>query len=361
MPGHASADRVSEATPPKTRARSGFPVFVVGCHRSGTNLLYDTLLSAGGFAVYRGYLPVYKILIPRCGPLSNASNRAHAVDLFLRSKGFRRSGLDAAAIGAKLQQSASTGGDFLRIVMDEIARTQDAQRWAIYDPDYVLHIPRIKRDLPNALFLHIIRDGRDIALSLSKMGGFRPFPWSSSSRGPLETAVYWKWVVEKGREYGRAFPDSYLEVHYEDLVQQPERALSSISEFIDQDLDYARIQQEGLGRLRDSNSSFLQDAGPAAQSPVNRWRERLSRAQIARIEALVGDCLQQTGYELVTSPGERRRETGDKVMEAFYPGFLNAKFWAKMNTPIGRWSNLSALELDHPAEQDSLAEPADQG
>src|SRR5579872_1636455 len=45
-------------------ARSQCPVFVMGCHRSGTNFLYDTLLSAGGFAIYRGYLPVYKILTP---------------------------------------------------------------------------------------------------------------------------------------------------------------------------------------------------------------------------------------------------------------------------------------------------------
>src|SRR5690242_13030155 len=55
------------------RAKS--PVFVMGCHRSGTNLLYDTLLSAGGFAVYTGYLPVHKILIPRFGPFHKLENR----------------------------------------------------------------------------------------------------------------------------------------------------------------------------------------------------------------------------------------------------------------------------------------------
>ena len=142
---------MSGANSAGTRARSSFPVFVVGCHRSGTNLLYDTLLSAVGFAIYRGYLPVYKILIPRCGPLSNPSNRRQAIDLFLRSKGYRRSELEAEPLAEKLQQGAHTGGDFLRIVMEEITQRQGAQRWAIYDPDYVLHIPRIKRDLPNAV------------------------------------------------------------------------------------------------------------------------------------------------------------------------------------------------------------------
>ena len=65
--------------------RSKCPVFIVGCHRSGTNLLYDTLLSAGGFAVYRGYLPVHKILIPRVGPLDKLENRQKAMDLWVQS------------------------------------------------------------------------------------------------------------------------------------------------------------------------------------------------------------------------------------------------------------------------------------
>src|ERR1700733_11296539 len=74
------------------------PVFVMGCHRSGTNLLYDTLLSAGGFAVYRGYLPVYKILIPRFGSLENPRNRKKIVDVWMRSKGFARAGVEAGPL-----------------------------------------------------------------------------------------------------------------------------------------------------------------------------------------------------------------------------------------------------------------------
>src|SRR5215467_15522927 len=81
--------------------RSKCPVFVVGCHRSGTNLLYDTLLSAGDFAVYRGYLPIYKMLTPRFGKLDKPENRKKIVDTWRRSKGFRRSGLDAQQLTAK--------------------------------------------------------------------------------------------------------------------------------------------------------------------------------------------------------------------------------------------------------------------
>ena len=71
---------------PSDRKRS--PVFVMGCHRSGTNLLYDMLLSAGGFAIYRGSLPVYETLIPRFGSMEHRSNREKLVRTWLRSRGF---------------------------------------------------------------------------------------------------------------------------------------------------------------------------------------------------------------------------------------------------------------------------------
>src|SRR5277367_4590312 len=115
-PGWRKSPKSNSAIERKTR-----PVFVIGCHRSGTNLLYDTLLSAGGFAVYRGYLPVYKMLIPRFGSLARPDNRKRAVEAWVRSKGFRRSGIDAEQLTLKMLDECRTGGDFIRIVMSQIA------------------------------------------------------------------------------------------------------------------------------------------------------------------------------------------------------------------------------------------------
>lgn len=156
---------------PATERRRA-PVFVVGCHRSGTNLLYDTLLSAGGFALYRGYLPIYKMLIPKFGRIDDPGNRAKIVQAWMHSKGFRRSGLDAKMLSSDLFANCRSGGDFMRTVMDKIATDQGVPRWAVYDPDNVLYMSRIKADLPGALFLHIVRDGRDVALSLRKWEAF---------------------------------------------------------------------------------------------------------------------------------------------------------------------------------------------
>lgn len=337
---------MTETTGQSSLARSRRPVFVMGCHRSGTNLLYDTLLSSGGFAVYRGYIPVYKILIPRFGSLENPDNRRKIAEVWLRSKGFRRSGLDATAVTEKVRQECRTGGDFIRITMDEVARNQNAARWAMYDPDTVLHVTRVKRDIPEALFVHIIRDGRDIALSLKAMGGFRPLPWDRSGRRSLlATAAYWQWMVCRGREYGRAIPDDYIEIRYEDLVGDPSGTLAKLGAFLDHELDHETIRRTSLGRLRESNSSFRGMHGEEQVSPVQRWKQRISEQEIARLEALVGGCLEECGYELHTPEAERRAGLGEKAMLGTYNAFLSTKLWLKIETPVGRFANMEALEL----------------
>jgi Sulfotransferase family len=319
----------------------------MGCHRSGTNLLYDMLLSSGGFAIYRGFLPIYKILIPRFGSVDRRANRENILETWLRSKGFRRTGLDAEQLSARILNDCRTGGDFIRIVMDGVAQSQHVQRWAMYDPDNVLHIERLKRDIPNALFVHIIRDGRDIALSLKKMGGFTPMPWDRGETDSLvATALYWEWMVDQGRARGRRFPADYVEIRYEDLVTKPHETLARLGGFLDHDLNYDRIQQAGLGRLSETNSSFREEGAKEKLNPLGRWKERLGQADVAAIEATVGECLKGNGYELSLPAAERRRSLRQSWMRAMYPAFLGGKLWLKLHTPIGRLANMSALELE---------------
>ncbi|MGA7291960.1 MAG: sulfotransferase [Terriglobales bacterium] len=332
--------------------RKHAPVFVMGCHRSGTNLLYDMLLSSGGFAIYRGFLPIYKILIPRFGSMGNRANRENILATWLRSKGFRRTGLDAHQLSARILNECRSGGDFIRIVMNTIAENQQVQRWAVYDPDNVLHVERVKRDIPNALFVHIIRDGRDIALSLKKMGGFTPLPWDRGQTDSLvATSLYWKWMVHQGRAHGRKFPADYIEIRYEDLVTSPHETLGRLGIFLDHDLEYDRIQRTGLGRLSETNSSFREEGGRGKLNPLGRWKERLAQTDVAAIEGTVGDCLEENGYELSLPESERHCGMRQLGMRRMYPAFLGGKLWLKLHTPVGRLANMSALELeDEPVQ-----------
>jgi hypothetical protein len=279
--------------------------------------------------------------------MDNRANREKIAQTWLRSKGFRRTGLDAEQLSARILKECRNGGDFIRVVMDSVANTQHLQRWAVYDPDNVLHVERVKRDIPNALFVHIIRDGRDIALSLKKMGGFAPLPWDRGQTESLvATSLYWEWMLRKGREHGRRFAADYIEIRYEDLISNPKDVLGKLGGFLDHDLDYDRIQRAGLGRLSETNSSFREEGDSETIKPLGRWKERLAPVDVAAIEATVSECLQENGYELSLPANERRRTFRQSWMRSEYPTFLNTKLWLKLNTPVGRFSNMSALELE---------------
>ena len=254
-------------------------------------------------------------------------------------------------LSSRILNQCRNGGDIIRVVMDAVAESQGVPRWAAYNPDNVLHMERLKASIPNALFLHIIRDGRDIALSLKKMGGFSPLPWDcSETRSLVATALYWEWMVRQGRDHGRKFPADYIEFRYEDLITNPHETLGKIGGFLDHDLDYDRIQRAGLGRLSETNSSFREEGAKDKINPLGRWKERLSHTEIAAIEATVGECLEQTGYTLSLPEGERTPGMREWAKRALYRCFLNTKMWLKLNTPAGRMVNLSVLELeDGPA------------
>src|SRR5262249_52906787 len=107
-----------------TTARSRAPVFVLGSPRSGTTLLYHMLLSAGNFAVYRTESNVFNLLEPRFGDLSVARNRKRLLEAWVGSKLFTASNLDKDEITARIMAECRNGGEFLRVVMSEIARKQ---------------------------------------------------------------------------------------------------------------------------------------------------------------------------------------------------------------------------------------------
>src|SRR5271154_6231024 len=139
-------------------ARSKAPVFVLGCGRSGTKFLYHTLLSAGGFAVYHAESNAFNLLGLRFGDLANRDNRRQLLDEYFKSKLFRRTGLDRIDIERRVMEDCSNAGDFLRIVMEAVSRKQGVERWAECTPLHLLYLPLIKKVIPEALVVHIIRD-----------------------------------------------------------------------------------------------------------------------------------------------------------------------------------------------------------
>lgn len=334
---NATQRLLSELLPASSRSTA--PVFVVGCPRSGTTYLYHVLLSAGNFAVYRAESQVFHLLEPRFGDLTISENKKRLLAAWFNSRLFKATGLDARLVEEKVLRECRNGGDFLRIVMEEMARQQSVKRWADCEPDHVLYLPRIKQTIPNALVIHIIRDGRDVALSMEKQGWPSQLPWDKSERR-MAGGLYWEWMTRTGRRDGVQLGSDYCEVRYEDLVSKPRETLAQLSSFIGQELDYDEIQKVAIGSVSKPNTSFQ---GESSFVPVKRWERFYTPEQLAMFDGLVGEALRELGYEPLAGAGI---SLGLALFRAQYRALFETKHYARTKTPLGRLfitSNLSKM------------------
>lgn len=231
-------------------------------------------------------------------------------------------------------------GDFLRLVMEEVARVQNVPRWADCTPEHLLYMEEIKRQIPDALFIHIIRDGRDVALSYVKQGWSYPLPWDRKERLGV-AGLYWEWMVRKGRQQGKHLGADYQEVRFEDLVRDPQQTLSRLGNFIKHDLDYDRIRRAGIGSVTQPNSSFTGESEETFD-PVERWKTKMSSQQIAAFEDLVGDLLKELEYPVGSESRPSLRATR---LRTSYFAMFEAKRWIKDHTPLGRLVRLGRIEI----------------
>ena len=295
------------------------------------------ILSSGGFAVYPEESHVFSLIVPKFGSLSRRKTRQRLMKRWLKSKYFDHSGLAADMIEKKIVEECHNGGDFLRIVMEEIARKQNVNRWADTTPAHLLYIPAIKKAFPDALIIHSIRDGRDVALSMDKLHWIPPFPWDKQN-SLMAQGLYWEWIVRNGRKHGRMFSDDYMEVRFEDLIRHPHETLATIGRFIEHELNYDEIRRVGLGSVSNPNTSFRTEVAGGQFSPIDRWKQSFLPAQVEMFEGLVGPFLKELGYALTSSSPSGLPSVRLRTVRAFYLSNFSTKLWLRSNTPLGRFT-----------------------
>lgn len=178
-------------------------------------------------------------------------------------------------------------------------------RWGDKTPLYCKCMDAIREILPECRFIHIIRDGRDAALSLRRM--------HFSPGLEIETqAAYWRDCVLTARRAGANHSD-YLEVRYEDLILNPRKTLHQICTFIDLEYDDAMLHyytrsperiKEHKGRptllltqeqrIRQQQHTTL----PLDPARVFAWKSAMSVEERERFQIVAGDLLSDLGYEM---------------------------------------------------------------
>jgi len=249
------------------------------------------------------------------------------VDDIARTSRFRDWGLTKRSV---LEQVRELKPDSLAATVEAVfvayAREQHKPRWGDKTPGYSLDLPLLAGLWPEARFVHIIRDGRDVALSFLELG--------SGARRLLEAAAAWSNRVRKARADGMALGDErYLEVRYEDMVADPERVVRAVCrhirlDFRPQMLDYST----GVDRLIPKSERHLHRnlARPPTKG-LRDWRLQMSSTDVQLFEAVAGAELVEFGYERAApaiAAGPRVRAYAGLVGNALTRASWATRRWA---------------------------------
>ena len=272
---------------------------VVGVGRSGTTLLRLMLDAHPELSIPEetGFL-LPLVAAVRAGEHVDAVRFAEIVTSYPTWPDLATDAEDLTAALHRLDPFSVSAGtrEFFR----RYAAARGKSRWGDKTPVYGQFVPEVLGVLPEAHFVHIVRDGRDVALSLRST-------WFSPGRDATELGRHWMGQVRTTRHQAAGLA-GYTEVRYEDLVADPEAVLRRVCAAIELDydpamLDYHRGALTRLGEMRErvlpdgvtvSRERRLANHAETSRPPdparAGRWRAEMSLAEQDAFTAVAGPC-----------------------------------------------------------------------
>ena len=272
------------------------PVIVLGVGRSGTTLLRVMLDRNSTLAI-----PYESFFVPQ---LAHRHGRRPKLDDFLDDLGRLRTlydwGIKPDDVRPRLHEGMTTS-EAIAAIFETYAERQGKERWGDKTPLYMQQLRLLEGLFPDAVWVHLVRDGRDAALSFLELPeGFSGKTWAQP-RTVAQFAARWRTEILAAQRLGRHAGGRYLELRYEDLVDEPERWLRGVCE-------HASLpwEPEMLDHTRPSDTAHMPEHRNLAQPPtpgLRDWRSQMSRDDALAFEHVAGDVLQSFGYELL-EPGD---------------------------------------------------------
>jgi hypothetical protein len=275
-------------------------LFIVGCPRSGTTLLQRMVNAHRQIAVTPETHWIARYFERRLGVSPEGLVTPQLTTLLMNHRRFPELGIERETLkglttGAQPQPYA----DFVGSLFDLYGSRQGKAIVGDKTPKYVREIPTLHALWPSAKFVHIIRDGRDVSLSVldwergEKAAG-RFTTWDEDRVST--TAFFWEWNVSLGRvSSAQLGPSLYHEVRYESLVKDPGGVCAGLCRFLGVPYDEAMIQfYEGRTRTEpglDSKTAWL-----PPKAGLRDWKSQMPMADVELFEAVAGDLLDELGY-----------------------------------------------------------------
>ena len=293
----------------KSDGAEGPPVpFIVGVGRSGTTMLRLMLDAHPELAI-----PPETHFVPDLIEAINAGGSpSEAVEVMQSVRQWGDLGMDPDEVTDRLEALEDwNAGNALRSFYGIYLERQGKPRWGEKTPAYVKKMRLIEKTLPEARFIHVIRDGRDVALSRWKR------TLGEGERAPAaQVADGWQRRIRRAQKQGKRLRH-YMELRYEDLVAETEPNLRRVAEFIELDWDpvmlryYERAADRMAEMARDLPAADGKPTRPGDErmqahamtqkppdpSAMYRWKERMEPEDVAAFDAVAGELLRELGYE----------------------------------------------------------------
>lgn len=303
------------------------PFFIVGSPRSGTTLLQMLLDARPPLSIppESHLFDHFSDLVDFYGDLNREQNLKKFVRDLLGDERIKRWGLKvtAAEFCGSLKERSFRG--IISHLFGLYAAGQHKSRWGDKTPEHTLYLEQIRRIFPEARFIHLVRDGRDVAESLGRVF-FGP-PTID------QKAVLWKRYVNAFEDFYACHPDLCLTVHYEALALNPALVLRQVLEFLGEEAGEisAALPDTPLKQvyLNTDDGAHHSLKNPVTDQKVGIFRKGLSRRQIEIFESIAGTELKKYGYPLDSS-GPLRARFHEKIIFWTVHQF---RFLKKLNHP----------------------------
>jgi len=268
------------------------PFFVVGAGRSGTTLL--RLILAGHSRLHIPPETWFLVPLVRNFPLTGALTQPQ-FERAIETMVWHERWLDMNLAEDELRRKAAallqpTLVDLIDLVYRHLLSASGKQLLGDKTPHYFAIVPELAMLYPGAKFIHLVRDGRDVAISWIDAGWQRYY----------EPGFEWPAAMAALRRDHAAYTENVLTVRYEDLVHQPVETASHICDFLGETFEPAMLAWQERTELVASRDRYLhtQLQRPLSDDAIAVWRRRLSAVECFAIEACLHHELAQSHYEL---------------------------------------------------------------
>ena len=279
---------------------SNAPIFVVGHPRSGTTLL-RLILDAHPRIVIppEGHLVSLLTRAERkYGKLSEAANFEQLVDRIVAKKRMAEWKIDVEDARRRCLAGPHTPGGLFASLMTIWTERSGKPRWGEKTPGTYRFLPEVNRWFPDCQVLHIVRDGRDVAVSCLTP----PFADQYDKGNVYEVAVRWRDAIRRGRHAGGMLgPKRYLELRYEDLTAAPEAVVRGVCDFLGEDFTSAMLayHEKAASKVARGEQGWHQRVNKEVDTQrVERWRKDADEEFVLGFEGIAGKELEENGYRL---------------------------------------------------------------